>query len=278
VSRRRARIGVEHGRVRIGIYLRIARMGPRVAFVYRFSLAVELVSMLLEVFLLKTVWTALYAGHQSIDGLSRHDLVTYLTLTNMQLWLMYPFIAGVVRRRVRDGSVAHDLARPVGFPGQMLAQQLGTTIGIAPLVAIAFPLAALLGGLQLPASLGAAFIYAISLALAYLVTILLGLLLGLVAFWTLELGGFIGIYFFVSQFFSGALVPLRFFPPALKAVAEVLPFQTQAALPISIYLGQEQGTTLLRDLALQCFWALALVGAAWLVWRGAVRRMVIQGG
>jgi ABC-2 type transport system permease protein len=191
---------------------------------------------------------------------------------------MSPFIASVVRRRVRDGSVAHDLARPVGFPGQMLAQQLGTTIGLTPLVVITFPLAALLGSLRLPASLGAAFAYAISLVLAYVITILLGLLIGLVAFWTLELGGFIGIYSFVSQFFSGALVPLRFFPPGLKAVAEVLPFQTQAALPISIYLGQEQGITLLHDLALQCFWALALVGATWLVWRCAERRMIIQGG
>jgi ABC-2 type transport system permease protein len=191
---------------------------------------------------------------------------------------MSPFIASVVRRRVRDGSVAHDLARPVGFPGQMLAQQLGTTIGLTPLVVITFPLAALLGSLRLPASLGATFAYAISLVLAYVITILLGLLIGLVAFWTLELGGFIGIYSFVSQFFSGALVPLRFFPPGLKAVAEVLPFQTQAALPISIYLGQEQGITLLHDLALQCFWALALVGATWLVWRGAERRMIIQGG
>jgi ABC-2 type transport system permease protein len=269
---------VKRLRLRAGIYLQISRMGPRIAYVYRFNLVVELVSVLLQIFLLKTVWTSLYAHQESIDGLSRHVLVTYLTMTNLQLWLMSPFIATVVRQRVRDGSVAHDLARPVGFPGQMLAQQFGTTLGAAPLVVLSFPLAAVAGGLLLPASLTAACCYLISLALAYVVTILLGLLLGLVAFWTLELGGTIGIFLFLSQFFSGALVPIRFFPPALKIVAEVLPFQTQASLPISIYLGQEQGIMLLHDLALQLFWVFVLRGAAWVVWQRAERRMVIQGG
>jgi ABC-2 type transport system permease protein len=265
-------------RARIGIYLRIASMGPRVAAMYRFNLIVALVMVLLQVFLLKTVWAALYANQLSVDGFSRHILVTYLTLANLQMWVLYPSIFGAVRARVHSGAIAHDLVRPIGFPGQMLAQQLGTTLGAVPFLALTLPLAALAGGLQLPASLAAAGCYMISLILAYMVMALLGLLLGLLAFWTVELGGFIQIYTFISLFFSGALAPIRFFPPGLRVVAAVLPFQVQAGLPISIYLGQEHGVTLLRDFGAQSLWVLALGGAACLVWQGAVRHVAIQGG
>jgi ABC-2 type transport system permease protein len=265
-------------RSRIGIYLRIASMGPQIALVYRFNLMLTLVAVLLQVFLLREVWAALYAGQQSVDGFPRHTLVTYLTLTNLQMWLLYPSIFSAVRSRVHSGAIALDLVRPVGFPGQMLAQQLGTTLGAVPFLALTLPLAALAGGLQVPASLGAAACYVISLILAYVVMALLGLLLGFLAFWTVELGGFIQIYTFISLFFSGALAPIRFFPPGLRVVAAVLPFQALAGLPISIYLGQEQGVALLRDLGVQSLWVLVLGGAACLVWRSAVRHVAIQGG
>jgi ABC-2 type transport system permease protein len=224
------------------------------------------------------VWAALYAGQQSVDGFPRHTLVTYLTLTNLQMWVLYPSIFSAVRARVHSGAIAHDLVRPIGFPGLMLAQQLGTTLGAVPFLALTLPLAALAGGLQLPASLEAGCCYVISLILAYMVMALLGLLLGLLAFWTVQLGGFIQIYTFISLFFSGALAPIRFFPPALRTVAAVLPFQAQAGLPISIYLSQERGIALLRDLGVQCLWVFALGGIASLVWRSAVRHVAIQGG
>jgi ABC-2 type transport system permease protein len=204
--------------------------------------------------------------------------VTYLTLTNLQMWLLYPSIIGAVRTRVHSGAIAYDLVRPVGFPGQVLAQQLGTTLGAAPFLALTLPIAALAGVLQLPASPGVAGCYVISLILAYLVMALLGLLLGLLAFWTVELGGFIQIYTFISLFFSGALAPIRFFPPTLRVVAAVLPFQSQAGLPISIYIGQEHGLALLQDLGAQSLWVLVLGAVARLVWRGAVRHLSIQGG
>ncbi len=118
----------------------------------------------------------------------------------------------------------------------------------------------------------------VSLGLGYLVAMLMGLLLGLMAFWTLELGGVLTIYAFANQFFGGALVPLWFFPPLLRRVADLLPFQAQAFIPLSIYTGQLVGTQAVEALALQLFWVVALFGLARLVWQRAMYRVVIQGG
>ena len=191
---------------------------------------------------------------------------------------MAPFIANYLYQQVYNGKIALDLARPVGFLSQMLALQVGYTVGLIPYVVLAFPAAWLLGGLQPPASALDALLYVFSLALAYLISVLLGLLLGLSAFWTLEMGGFLGMYRFVSQFFAGALVPLPFFPPPLRAVTGILPFQAQAYAPLTLYEGQVQGVSVVAPLALQLFWVVALYALSRVVWRRALRRVVVQGG
>ncbi len=259
-------------------YAQLARLSRQVTYVYRANLIFNVLSILIQVYLLKVVWTALYAGRNSVGTLGLHALITTMTVANLQLWVIAPYIANYLYRQVYQGKIALDLARPVGFLGQLLAQQVGFTLGIIPFVLLAAPVAWLVGGLQAPATASAMAFYVVSLVLAYLVSVLMGLLLGLSAFWTLEIGGFLGMYRFVSQFFAGALIPLQFFPPALRAVATVLPFQVQAYLPISLYLGQTQGAGVLAVLALQLAWVVALYALAHVVWRRALRRVVVQGG
>jgi ABC-2 type transport system permease protein len=247
-------------------------------FTYRLDLVFDLLTVLLQVFLLKTVWVAVYAGRGSVGGVDLNSLLAFVTIANLQIWLMPPFLAGFIQERVREGTIALDLGRPVGFVEQMIAHQLGHTVAILPFAILVFPLAVLVGGIAPPSSAAAALLYVLSLALAFLVSTLINLLLGMIAFWTLEADGFLTIYEFISRFFAGVLVPLWFFPVPLRAIAGVLPFQTLAFIPISVYLGKLDGTALLQAFGLQLFWAIALYVAARLVWGLAIRRIVVQGG
>jgi ABC-2 type transport system permease protein len=74
------------------------------------------------------------------------------------------------------------------------------------------------------------------------------------------------------------LLPLAFFPPAMAALARLLPFQAIAGLPAEVFLGHIDGIALTQALLLQLFWALALGGLAWLALRMAMRKVVVQGG
>jgi ABC-2 type transport system permease protein len=259
-------------------YLQIVSLLTQTAFAYRVELVVELAGLLLKVFLLRVVWTAVYAGRTEVDGVPLEEVIGFMTLANLQLFLMASWIAGYLYDRIRQGLIALDLARPVPFMGQLMAYQVGGTVALLPFLLVAAPLAFLVGGLQLPASPIAAALYLVSLLLAYLVSTLIAMLIGLVAFWTTEIWGIRTIVDFVSQFFSGALVPLWFFPPLLREVAGWLPFQAQAYLPLTIYLGRTTGLAALGLLGLQLFWVLLLGGCVALVWRRAMRRVVVQGG
>lgn len=259
-------------------YLQIVSMWLQTFYTYRFNLAVELATLLVEIFLLKVVWTAVYAGRPSVAQIDLSSLIAYLTLVNLQFWFLPNLLASYIPDRVRQGLVAFDLARPVSYSSQMLANQAGSTLGTLLNLMVVFPLAILVGGIAPPTSLRAVIFYLVSTVLAYLISALIGLLLGMVAFWTLETEGFLAIYYFVNRFFAGTLVPLWFFPPVLRTAASLLPFQALAFVPVAIYLGKLDGADLLRALALQLFWVVALSVVARIAWARAVRRVVVQGG
>jgi ABC-2 type transport system permease protein len=262
----------------LAAYLQIVSMGIQMIAAYRIEAVLETASMLLQVYLLRAVWEAVYAGQSQLDGRPLSLVIAYVTIATIQNWLLSPNLAYFLAERVRDGSVGMELVRPVPFLGRLLAQQAGETAFALPFATVSFPLAVLLGGMQPPTSPAAAALYVLSFGLAYVVMVLIGLAIGLTSFWTIEIFGFVNIYRLVSAFFGGALLPLWFFPSQLRAVADWLPFQSMLFVPIAIYLGQLTGGEVVRAIALQLLWVLVLYVAVRAVWRHAMLRVVMQGG
>ena len=260
-------------------YLKLASMQLQVTYAYRAEVIGGLLVAILRILLLSVVWSAAYAGRANVDGVPLADVITFVTLGNLQLVLMRPMLVWYVQDRIHEGKIALDLARPVPFLGQLFAQQVGATAGLVPFVLLSVPLAFLVGNMAPPASAGAAIAYLASLLFGYVIATLIGLLMGLVAFWTVQSLGVGVIYEFAAQFFGGALVPLFFFPPLLRTVADLLPFQTQVFIPVSIYTGAiSEPAGIAGALGLQVFWIVALSLIAWFVWQHAKRVVTVYGG
>ncbi|MFF3377827.1 ABC transporter permease [Streptomyces sp. NPDC002680] len=250
----------------------------KVALVYRSAYLSMFVMMLLQIYLLRVVWTAFYGDREEVGGVGLGTMTAYATLAMVQYALLSPWQLSPIEQRVREGKVAVDLLRPIGFPPQVLAGQIGWASASVPALLVALPFALLIGAAEAPASGVAAVAYAVALAGALAVNQLLCLLVGMVAFWTLETNGMHMVYRFVAQFFSGALVPLWFMPGPVKAVAQVLPFQATNYVPAALYLGRIEGAGIGVALGVQLFWIAALSALAAWVWSRAQRRVLVQGG
>jgi ABC-2 type transport system permease protein len=74
------------------------------------------------------------------------------------------------------------------------------------------------------------------------------------------------------------VLPLTFFPSALRTVAHALPFAAVMQTPIDVWLGKREGLSLVGALSVQMLWALVLLGLCRLALRRGTRRLVIQGG
>jgi ABC-2 type transport system permease protein len=82
----------------------------------------------------------------------------------------------------------------------------------------------------------------------------------------------------IQNIFSGALIPLVFFPGWLQTVAAILPFQGLVSTPAMAYLGKLDWSTTVTLVAIQALWAVGLVMLGRLAWRGASRMVTIHGG
>jgi len=259
-------------------WIEYARVHVRQAYMYRFNVVVAFLLTGLTIYLLTVVWRSAYGDQRVVDGIALEQILVYLTIANLQVRFLSQEVDEDIRDRIREGQIAFDLNRPAAYPGQLMAGAVGDMIGALPFLAVAIPVAFIAGELRPPDSPGAGLAYLASLGLAWIIAVQLNLVIGLTAFWTLEMTGFQMIYRLVANFATGALIPLWFMPDAVRAIVQVLPFQAIAFVPVSIYVGAAATGGVLTALALQLLWIGVLaLGIRW-IWSRAFQRVVIQGG
>lgn len=95
-------------------YLACARMQFATVLAYRADYLLSVVLLLVQVYLLRVVWTAVYADRGVAHGIAVHTVIAYATLATVQYTLFSPWRFSLIPQRVRDGQVAMDLLRPVG--------------------------------------------------------------------------------------------------------------------------------------------------------------------
>lgn len=262
-------------------YLGFTKRGFQRAITYRLQFWSELVINLLFMYVYISVWRALYGERGAVEGYSRQALLTYIIVSQTIFTFQFTVRSwAVVEAKVRSGEVAIDLVRPIDFQGMTLA----TGVGAATHVLLTnmlpkFALFAAAGVVEAPASTLALGLFPLSVALGFLVLFGIEFLIGLSAFWLVEIRGLYSMVMWgFASFFSGYFLPLEFFPAWLRSIAQVLPFQALIYTPSAVYTGSVAGTAAIAAVLGQLAWAVALIGAGRLLFAAAHRRLVVQGG
>ncbi len=221
---------------------------------------------------------AVFRHRTDVGGFDSADTVTYVWLAQSLIMTVYIFSWQELALRIRDGSIATDLARPLDPQRYWLAFDLGRAPyhllfrGLLP-----FVFGALVFRLHYPTPLDAAA-FVLSVVLAVVVSFGVRFLYNSAAFWLLDYRGVVTLSTTVVLFFSGMVMPLRFFPHLLREFSYALPFASILQTPVDVWLGKRTGGALLGVLALQGLWAIVLLALGRVVLTRATRRLVVQGG
>ena len=79
--------------------------------------------------------------------------------------------------------------------------------------------------------------------------------------------------------FSGATIPIAFFPDTLKTIVYYLPFQSIYNAPLSIMLSTNPNSSATANtLLLQLFWCIALNIISAVFWKISIRQITVNGG
>jgi ABC-2 type transport system permease protein len=252
----------------------IARRGWRRYAAYPAATAAGVFTNTIFGFIQASILLAVYRHRADVGGYGPVDSVTYVWLVQALLMTVQVFTWQELALRVRDGSIATDLARPVDPQRYWLAFDLGRAPyhliyrGLVP-----FAIGALVFELHYPSALDAV-LFTVSVALAVVVSLFFRFLYNLPAFWLLDIRGVIIFVVSVSLIFSGAVIPVPYFPSWLRDLSYALPFAAILQTPVDVWLGKAEPW----QIAAQAAWALALFALGRAVLARATRKLVVQGG
>jgi ABC-2 type transport system permease protein len=258
-------------------YVEFARKAFARESTYRVEVFANVGSLVLRVYLLSSVWTALYRQNAAPPNIPLHAMITYATVAMFMSLILEIDGTRSIREKVREGGIATDLMKPISLPLYYFSDGFGQTLFHALLIIPSVALALLIVHVDLP-SFPALVAFGVSFAFGYLVNFFLNFMMNVVAFWTLETFALQLMVRWASDLLGGQLLPLDFFPGIFGKIVENLPFAAIYSTPLRIYIGELPPGTWAAAIGAQALW-LALFGAcAAAMWTFAQRRVVVQGG
>ena len=260
-------------------YLSAFRMRRRLEVQYRGAVLGGIICQVFFGLILIAVYRAMYEGKPQMMPFDR--IASYV-------WLQQAFFRMLLASdpdlldKIRTGSIAYDLCRPLNLYGfyyvRILAQKMtGSLLRAIPMLVFA----ALLPegwGLSLPASPAGLLWGLAGLALGLLcVSAMENITMGF-TMRTLDSRGMQAMLNLLMMIFAGNILPLTLFPDSWQRVITLLPYAQLLDAPIRLYTGETLPADAPRILLIQAGWILLLTAAGVFFWERNQRRIVIQGG
>lgn len=182
------------------------------------------------------IWNAVYGGSGMLGGMDFSQTIRYFGASALIGYLTMDFADWNLQMLVRTGKFLTFTLRPVHHRFFALSQKIGHRI-----LGFFFEF--------LPCLLIFVFIFRInilperllwtvlSVILAFLMNFYVNYCLGMTAFYFVQANGIRVVWQLLSQIFSGALIPLSFFPAAMQWLMMFLPFQYTNYIPAMVWTG-----------------------------------------
>jgi ABC-2 type transport system permease protein len=182
------------------------------------------------------IWTSVYGGQEALHGMDLKQMLTYFGATALIGYLTMDFADWNLQMLVRTGKFLTFALRPIHHRFFAFSQKLGHRV-----LGFFFEF--------LPCFLIFQFVFKInmvpryigwtilSIIFAFLINFYINYCIGMTAFWLVQSSGIRQVFQALSSVFSGAIIPLVFFPEFLQKLLFFLPFQYVTYVPAMVFSG-----------------------------------------
>ncbi|MBD5457878.1 MAG: ABC transporter permease [Lachnospiraceae bacterium] len=260
-------------------------------FRLRFSMGLQYRAAALAGMITQFVWGAMEI--MIFRAFYRADASAFpmtLSATSSYIWLQQAFLAFFIAwmmeseifDSIMNGNIAYELCRPISIYNMWYARSIANRLSRAalrcfPILLVAAFISAPYG-IAAPASLLHFVLFIITLFLGLMVMVSFCMLIYVLTFFTVSPQGLRILFNSVVEFFSGALIPLPFFPEKVRQVMELLPFAAMQNVALRIYSGSMIRIEMEKAIILQIFWLVVITLTGKGLCRVAEKRITVQGG
>ena len=265
-------------------YGAFTRAGVMDAVAYKMNFICFFIGEIFYCFVMYFIWKAVFesSGSGTFMSFSMTDMVVYLFLSNITMFFTDTDSTYAIGEEIKDGSIVMRLIKPIQVDLSYLFYELGnkslvmSTVFFPVIIGVEIYKYNVAGHIAF--DIGKFLLFMISIILSYLLAFYLNLVFGYMAFFLMNLWGLNILKGSIIKFFSGAIIPLAFFPEIITKIFSLMPFASLSYTPVMIYMGKYTGETLLGALGLQIFWLIAFFFISKMVWKWAQKRILVQGG
>lgn len=249
---------------------------------FRFAFFMTIFTTLLYIVMYYMVWKAIY-GNSTSFPMNWNELITYVmvgqavNMARLSPAERRPLMT--MGHRIVSGDIALDLLRPLNLQSQRFVESF--SYFLTEILCVNIPVMLILifvVDITVPNNWLTIVAFPISLLIGFLIGFALNLVILTLAFWTRNVFGAQVAKRAIVDIFSGSLIPLVLYPDWFRVVVEHLPFKGMAYIPLSIWTETITGKGIFLALAEQLMWAGILYLIALLIWKKAMKIIVIHGG
>lgn len=264
-------------------YLSFFRLRFSMGLQYRTAAVAGMITQFFWGFMEIMMFRAFYEAEPTSFPMTFEATVSYI-------WMQQAFLAfftvwmlnGEIFDTIMNGNISYELCRPIHIYDMWFSKEVANRMARAVLRCFPILLVAVFlprpFRLLAPASLLHFVLFLVTLIQGLLVTVAFCVLIYILSFFTISPSGLCMLFTSVSEFFSGGIIPLPFFPERIRFVIELLPFASMQNVALRIYSGSMSGAQMGRAVVLQTFWLITLVVLGRLLCSVAQRKTVVQGG
>ena len=263
-------------------YAHVFAVGLQSALVYRWNFFIRGAFSLVHLCLIFILWGAAFSGVDTMGGFDVRQTLTYFVVV-----LVLQFMVGAfdedfqIGEEIRNGLINQFLLKPVDYFGYRLSLFTAARLVSGLLVFVPLLLAApwFAGQLTFPAEPWRIPVGIAAMVLSAALQFTIAFCFGLLAFWFLEIQGFVILSYAIETCLGGSMFPLDLLPRGVFAAAQYLPFPYQMYFPAAILTGRiDSLEAALRGLSVQALWVVVAMGFARLLWARGLRKHTAVGG
>lgn len=257
-------------------YFRIFLLNFQLLLSHRSRSLIWFLIALVGPFILIIFWRGAFSSSQSLIAGWTQSMITtyYMILSFANVSLMSHVEGDVAREDIRDGKLVTYLTKPFSYYWLKFFEEIPNRLFQFACGIVMILVLFLLFGKNFSVSITAisAIFTIIIFILAYFVSHTLKMIVGLLALWFIDIGGFFQIVEALIFILAGSLMPINFMPLWLQTVALFSPFPYIIYFPVMSIIEPLSTEELMKIISIQFMWVIGLSYFYKLIWNTGIKK------